>query len=163
MTDRLAVAALDALRRRGWSLGVSESLTGGGVSAALVSVPGASAVLRGAVVAYATPLKTSLLGVDAALLASEGPVHPEVARQMADGIRRAVAIDGVAADVGVSTTGIAGPESPDGQPVGTVHVGVVTPDRSTTFSLQLDGDRDQIRAASVNAVLSALVEVVGNS
>jgi nicotinamide-nucleotide amidase len=162
MTDSTAAAALAALRRRGWTLGVAESLTGGAVSAALVSVSGASSVLRGAVVAYATPLKMSLLGVDTELLTAEGPVHPEVARQMADGVRRAVAIEGIAADVGISTTGIAGPESPDGQPVGTVHIAVITPEATTTVSLQLEGNRDQIRAATVDAALATVVKVLGN-
>lgn len=82
-----AAAALEELRRRGLTLAVAESLTGGALSAALVSVPGASAVLRGAVVAYATPVKASLLGVDPGLLAAHGPVDPEVARQMARGVR----------------------------------------------------------------------------
>lgn len=163
MTPSLAQDAIEALRRRGWSLGVAESLTGGAVSAELVSVAGASSVLWGAVVAYATPVKSSLLDVDAALLAKTGPVHPEVALQMADGVRRAVAVNGRAADVGISTTGIAGPDSPDGQPVGTVHIGVVTPEMSLTVPFLLEGDRAQIRAASVDAVLSALLEALGNS
>lgn len=155
--------AIEALRRRGWSLGVAESLTGGAVAAELVSVAGASEVFWGAVVAYATPVKSSLLGVDAELLARSGPVHPEVALQMADGVRHAVAVQGSAADVGISTTGIAGPDSPDGQPVGTVHIAVVTPERSLAVPLLLAGDRAQIRAESVDAVLSALREALGNS
>lgn len=163
MTSSVPSAVIEGLQRRGWSLGVAESLTGGAVSAELVSVAGASSVLRGAVVAYATPLKVSLLGVDAALLARTGPVHPEVAVQMAEGVRRAVAIDGRDAEVGISTTGIAGPASPDGQPVGTVHVGVATPVTSFSVPLHLVGDRAQIRAASVDAVLSALLEALGNS
>lgn len=155
--------AIEALRRRGWSLGVAESLTGGAVAAELVSVPGASEMFWGAVVAYATPVKSSLLGVNAELLARSGPVHPEVALQMADGVRHAVAVQGSAADVGISTTGIAGPDSPDGQPVGTVHIAVVTPERSLAVPLLLAGDRAQIRAESVDAVLSALREALGNS
>ncbi|MCM3779102.1 CinA family protein [Microbacterium hydrocarbonoxydans] len=147
--------AVDALTRRGWTLGVAESLTGGAVAAELVSVPGASAVLWGAVVAYATPVKHSLLGVDEALLAAHGPVHPRVALQMADGVRRTVAV-GQPADVGIATTGIAGPNSPDGQPVGTVHVAVVTPECSVSESFRFDGDRARIRASSANAVLSLL-------
>ena len=147
--------AVGALTRRGWTLGVAESLTGGAVAAELVSVPGASAALWGAVVAYATPVKHSLLGVDEALLAAHGPVHPRVALQMADGVRRAVGV-GRPADVGIATTGIAGPDSPDGQPVGTVHVAVVTPECSVSESFRFDGDRARIRADSVDAVLSLL-------
>ncbi|MCK2036530.1 CinA family protein [Microbacterium sp. SSW1-49] len=160
MTSSAAVV-LDALARRGWTLGVAESLTGGSVSAALVEVPGASAVLWGGVVAYATPIKHSLLGVDAELLERHGPVHPTVALQMAEGVRRAVSIDGLAADVGISTTGIAGPDSPDGQPVGTVHVGVVTPEASRTAAFLFDGNRAQIRSATVDVVLRTLWDVLG--
>lgn len=147
--------AVRALTRRGWTLGVAESLTGGAVAAELVGVPGASAALWGAVVAYATPVKHSLLGVDETLLAEHGPVHPRVALQMADGVRRAVGVERPA-DVGIATTGIAGPDSPDGQPVGTVHVAVVTPECSVSESFRFDGDRAGIRASSVDAVLSLL-------
>ncbi|MFT4258484.1 CinA family protein [Microbacterium sp.] len=152
-----AAAVLEAMRDRGWTLGVAESLTGGAVAAELVSVPGSSAVLLGAVVAYATPVKHTLLGVDEALLAAHGPVHPEVARQMAVGIRSAVAVDGRSADAGVSTTGIAGPDSPDGQPVGTVHIAVVTPEGEWTRALRFAGDRAEIRARSVQAALALLL------
>ncbi len=134
------------LKELGWTLGVAESLTGGLVAASLIAVPGASAVLRGAVVAYATDIKQSLLGVDATLLAAHGPVHPRVARQMAEGVRRALGTGGEAADVGIATTGIAGPVSPDGQPVGTVHLAVSTPLGSRVESLVLTGTRDEIRA-----------------
>ena len=95
----------------GWTVAVAESLTGGLVVSSLVSVPGASATVRGGVVAYATALKHSLLGVDAALLAAEGAVHPDVARQMAEGVRETAAIDGRAADVGIATTGVAGSDT----------------------------------------------------
>ncbi len=134
------------LKELGWTLGVAESLTGGLVAASLVAVPGASAVLRGAVIAYATDIKQTLLGVDATLLAAHGPVHPRVARQMAEGARRALGRGSEAADVGIATTGIAGPVSPDGQPVGTVHLAVSTPLGSRVESLVLSGTRDEIRA-----------------
>ena len=156
MSGTTPAEALEALRERGWTLGVAESLTGGAVCAALVAVPGASAVLLGGVVAYATPVKHTLLGVDTELLERYGPVHPEVARQMAAGVREAVGVDGLPADVGVSTTGIAGPESPDGQPVGTVHIGVVTPTVSRTRPFRFEGDRDAVRAQPVAAVLDVL-------
>ncbi|MEV8171400.1 CinA family protein [Microbacterium sp. NPDC077486] len=156
MSGTTPAEALDALRGRGWTLGVAESLTGGAVSAALVAVSGASAVLLGGVVAYATPVKHTLLAVDAELLERYGPVHPEVARQMAAGVREAVAVDGRPADVGVSTTGIAGPESPDGQPVGTVHIGVVTPTLSRSEQFRFGGDRDAVRAQTVAAVLDVM-------
>ncbi|MFJ3471980.1 CinA family protein [Microbacterium maritypicum] len=151
-----AAAVLAALGRRGWTLGVAESLTGGALCADLVSIPGASTVLLGGVVAYATPVKASVLGVDADLLAVHGPVHPQVALQMADGVRSVVSVGGSPADVGVSTTGIAGPDSPDGQPVGTVHIGVVTPAAMRTTAFRFLGDRDSIRAQTVAAALEEL-------
>lgn len=155
-----AAELIAALRERGWTLGVAESLTGGAVAAEIVSIPGASAALWGAVVAYATPVKHTVLGVDAALLAEHGPVHAEVAVQMADGIRRVVAVDGRAADVGISTTGIAGPDSPDGQPVGTVHIGVVTPHERISRLHVFAGSRAQVRQQATDAVIAlALVTV----
>lgn len=153
--------AIAALQRRGWMLGVAESLTGGAVTSALVSVSGASSVVRGGVVAYATPIKHSILDVEAGLLAREGAVHPEVALQMAQGVRRAMQVSGVDAEVGLSTTGIAGPDSPDGQPVGTVHIAVVTPARAETRPYFFAGDRSEIRESAVRAALDLLVEIVG--
>jgi len=148
---------LERLADLGWTVGVAESLTGGLVVSSLVAVPGASAVVRGAIVAYATELKHSLLGVDSTLLEAHGAVHPRVARQMAEGVRVRLGRAGAPCDVGISTTGIAGPESPDGQPVGTVHIAVATPLGTRVESLELRGTRDEIRAEAVRrAVRTAL-------
>lgn len=144
----------------GWTLGVAESLTGGLVSSAIVSVPGSSSVLRGGVVAYATDVKASLLGVDETLLEAHGPVHPRVARQMAEGVRRTVGREGVAADVGIATTGIAGPVSPDGQPVGTVHVAVSTPLGSRVESVLLSGGRAEIRGEAAALAIRVALEAL---
>ncbi|MDH2444997.1 nicotinamide-nucleotide amidohydrolase family protein [Amnibacterium sp. CER49] len=152
----LAAGVLALLRERGLTLAVAESLTGGALCDAFVSVPGASSVLRGAVVAYATPLKASVLGVDAALLEREGPVHPDVARAMADGVRRALAVEGRPADVGVATTGVAGPEPQGGRPVGTVFAGVAVGDRVVAVEGRFPGDRAAVRAAAVALALGAL-------
>lgn len=156
----LAAAVLDALRRRGMTMAVAESLTGGALSAALVAVPGASDVLTGAVVAYATPVKAALLGVDEELLAARGPVDPDVARQMAVGVRAALAVDGRAPDAGVATTGVAGPTGQGGHPVGTVHVGVSVGERVLSRRFLFPGDRSAIRAAAVEAALALLLEAV---
>ncbi|WP_084502631.1 CinA family protein [Microbacterium indicum] len=155
-----AADLLTALRARGWSAGTAESLTGGLVVAGLVAVPGASASVRGGVVAYDTRVKRELLGVDGGLLDAHGPVHPEVACQMAYGVRTALAVDGSPCDVGLATTGIAGPASPDGQPVGTVHIAVATPERTVTRHLRLGGDRDEIRRATVDAVIALALDAV---
>jgi nicotinamide-nucleotide amidase len=135
---------------------VAESLTGGLLAAALTSVPGASAVFRGGVVAYATDLKNSLLGVPAELLDRHGAVHPEVAVAMAEGACRRMT-----ASVGAATTGVAGPDPADGQPVGTVHIAVHAGGRTTARALSLSGDRSQIRSATVAESLSLLVTMLG--
>jgi nicotinamide-nucleotide amidase len=143
-----AVAVLRALDARGWSVAAAESLTGGRLTAALVDVPGASAHLRGGIVAYATDLKTSALGVEADLLAARGAVDPAVAEQMAQGVRHVLR-----ADVGLATTGVAGPDPQDGQPVGTVFVAVSTPETTVVTSLTLSGTRDEIRSRAVIGAL----------
>ena len=154
MTVAADVVAL--LTERGLTVAVAESLTGGLLVAELIAIPGASAVVRGGVVAYATALKHSLLGVSAPLLAAHGPVHPEVASQMASGVRRHLAIDGSFADVGLSTTGVAGPGPQDGHPAGTVFVGVAIAEDVRVLRLSLDGDRDGIRRAVVSESLVLL-------
>lgn len=151
MTD--AAAVLAALRSRGWTIAVAESLTGGMVVSSLVDVPGASESVRGGVVAYATPVKSGVLGVDEALLTDAGAVDPAVARQMAEGVRRLLG-----ADVGVATTGVAGPEPQDGKPVGTVCIAVVTPAKASSAELLFAGDRAGIRAQAASAALAACLE-----
>ncbi|MFF5971621.1 CinA family protein [Streptomyces sp. NPDC012769] len=160
-----AARVLALLAERGHTLAVAESLTGGLVAAELTGVPGASQSFRGSVTAYATPLKERLLGVDGTLLAERGAVDPEVALQMAAGVRA-----GLGADWGIATTGVAGPEPQDGQPVGTVYVAVSGPsDRAggtagagKVAALRLNGDRAEIRRESVRSVLELLCELLAD-
>ncbi len=142
------------------TIAVAESLTGGLLVAELISVPGASRVVRGGIVAYDTALKHSLLGVDAALLAERGAVDPDVAAQMALGVRVSLSVDGVPASVGISTTGVAGPDPQDGQPVGTVYVGIAVGERVSILSLRLEGSRETIRRAVVSESLEQLEAVL---
>lgn len=152
---REIVRLLTSARR---TVAVAESLTGGRVVSALVDVPGASAVVRGGVVAYATPLKHTLLRVDPALLAERGPVDERVARQMAEGVRAATAVEGAPADVGVATTGVAGPDPQGEAPVGLVFVAVADAEGAVVRELRLSGDREGIRAAATRAALELLRE-----
>lgn len=158
-----AEALVTALKGAGRTLAVAESLTGGAVSAELVSVPGSSAVLRGAVVAYDTALKSSLLGVPAALLAQHGPVHAEVAALMAEGVRAATAVGGHPADVGVATTGVAGPDPQGEAPVGLVFVAVADAEGTEVRELRLAGDRAEIRAQAVDAALELVTDRLARS
>lgn len=146
-----AAPLIGGLAAAGLTVAVAESLTGGALTAYLVGVPGASAVVRGGVVAYATELKSTLLGVDPDLLAARGPVDPMVAHQMADGVR-----DLLGATVGVATTGVAGPAPQSGQPVGTVFIAVSTAERASVRPLKLVGGRDQLREATVRAAAALL-------
>lgn len=159
----LAAEIVAELTRRGLTIAVAESLTGGLVVAELVGVPGASRVVNGGVVAYNTALKHSLLGVDAALLASRGAVDPEVAAAMADGVRLACGLDGVPASIGLSTTGVAGPDPQDGKPVGTVYVGVSTDAGTRVFDLTLGGPRNLLRRRVVSQSLIELKRVLTES
>ncbi|QKD79973.1 CinA family protein [Actinomyces marmotae] len=146
---QVAEDLLRALGERGLTLAVAESLTAGMVSSALGGVPGASRVLLGAVVSYATRIKAELLGVDAARLAITGPVDAVVAQQMARGAARLLG-----ADVGLATTGVAGPGPADGHPAGTVYIAAFGPWGAVGRRLGLTGGRDEIRAATALAVLS---------
>lgn len=157
-TEALARAVLEGARARGWTLAAAESLTGGLVVAALVDVPGASSVVRGGVVAYATDLKAAVLGVDPDLLARRGPVDPEVAAQMASGVRR-----WLRADVGLATTGVAGPDPQDGHLPGEAYVAASTPAGDRALRLDVAGTRAEVRAGVVRAVLALVLEAWGDA
>lgn len=148
------------LTSRGLTVAVAESLTGGGLTAELTRPAGASSAVLGGIVVYATELKSSLVGVDPALLEENGPVDPEVAAQLADGIRIRCAVAGSPADFGVSTTGVAGPASQGGRPPGTVFVAIAGPTRSRVIELHLSGTRDQVRQATVQRAVALLAEDV---
>jgi len=148
---------VELLIARGLTIAVAESLTGGALVARLIDTPGASAAVLGGVVAYNTELKHSLLGVPASVLAPHGPVDPDVARAMAAGVRTALAVGGVPADVGIATTGVAGPDPQDGQPVGTVWVGLAIGDRVDAYPLMLSGSRADIRTQAVNEAIAILL------
>jgi nicotinamide-nucleotide amidase len=151
----LIVAALAAA---GLTVAAAESLTGGLLTAALTSVPGSSAVVRGGLVVYATDLKESLAGVDSRLLADRGPVDPEVAMALAEGAR-----ERCGADIGVALTGVAGPDAQDGKPPGTWFVALASAIGATTGSSAARSTpagaavgRRSVRADAVNAALDLL-------
>jgi nicotinamide-nucleotide amidase len=137
---------LDALAARGLTVAVAESLTGGLVAARLTSRPGASAVVRGAVVSYASEVKFDLLGV------AEGPVvTEEAASAMAAGVARRLG-----ADVGVATTGVAGPDSAEGVRPGTVCLATWVDGETQAITVRFPGGRDQVRQFAVISVLDML-------
>jgi nicotinamide-nucleotide amidase len=142
--ETMEAAVGKLLLEQSLTLGVAESLTGGLVGSRLTAVPGASDWFRGSVVAYATEAKRKLLGVGDSPAVSE-----ETALEMAAGTASALG-----ADVGLSLTGVAGPAEQDGQPVGTVWIGMHLPSTGDEARLlRLAGERDQIRQI---ATISAL-------
>lgn len=150
-TTRLATSVVRGLVERGLTVGTAESLTGGLVCAALTTVPGASAVVRGGVVAYASDVKAAVLGVDRGLIERDGAVSASVASALAEGVRRVLP-----SAVGVSTTGVAGPDPAEGAPVGTVFLAASGPWGILVEEHAFTGDREEIRAASVGAALRLL-------
>ena len=145
--ETMESVVLDLLEKRGWTLGVAESVTGGLVGGRLTNVAGSSRTFRGGVISYASDVKFGVLGVQ------PGPVVSEnAAVQMAVGARSVLG-----ADVAISLTGVAGPDEQDGRPVGTLCVGVAMPDGSTVSTTTvLPGQRDQMRQMSVITALDFL-------
>lgn len=152
----------------GVTIACAESLTAGLLSATVATVPGASAVLRGGVVVYATELKASLGGVPREVLDADGAVAPTTARYLAAHVREACG-----ATLGVALTGVAGPEPQEGKPVGQVFIGLADgtkataqlagnvlfrhnyADKQATSDILIGGDRETIRRSSVSAALSS--------
>jgi len=159
VAGRAAVAGLvAALAAGGVTVATAESVTGGRLVAALTAVPGSSAVVRGAVVAYATDVKSSALGVDPALLAEHGPVCASVAEQMARGVQGLLG-----ATYGVATTGESGPAPASGSPVGIVFVSVAGTRGAVTREMHLGGSREEIQSAAVVGALELLAEVLADT
>ncbi|MCU1575723.1 MAG: CinA family protein [Leifsonia sp.] len=144
------------LAARGLTVAVAESLTGGELVAELTRPAGASAVVLGGVVVYATELKHSLVGVDQVLLDAHGPVHADVADQLARGVRTRLAVAGRPADIGLATTGVAGPDAQGGRPPGTVFLGLSLGDRTRVIELALTGTRAEIRRQVVQRAIAEL-------
>jgi nicotinamide-nucleotide amidase len=144
----VARALADALLERGLTVAAAESLTGGLVAAELTATEGSSDFFLGSLVVYATDAKKRIAGVPDDLVATHGVVSPEAAGALA-----AAAAERFAADLGVATTGVAGPASQEGHPPGTVHVAAAWRGRTETRSLRARGDRSFIRSLAVTAAL----------
>ncbi len=145
--ETMESVVLDLLRKRGMTLGVAESLTGGLVAARLVNTPGTSDVLRGGIVAYASDVKRSVLGIDAEQVVSE-----ECAQEMAGAARRLLA-----ADVGIAVTGVAGPDEQEGRPAGTVFFGMAVGDApAEAVGTRLPGQREMVRQFATISLLNLL-------
>lgn len=141
-------------RLQGKTLVTAESLTGGGIGAALTGVPGASAVYKGGIVSYVNEVKAEVLGVPQEILDRYGAVSPWTAGYMASGVRELLK-----ADIAVSVTGLAGPGGDEfGHPVGTVYIGYDCNQRSLVKQYRFEGTREEIRSQTVAAALELILE-----
>jgi nicotinamide-nucleotide amidase len=151
-SDTLEAVVGALLGKREQTLALAESCTGGLIGHVITRVAGSSAYFLGGAVAYSDALKERLLGVNRETIMRFGAVSPETARAMADGARRVTA-----ADYGLAVTGIAGPGGgSEEKPVGTVHVGLATPEKIRVAHLHFCGDRWQIQALACQAALDFL-------
>ncbi len=153
---RIAEQTVTLAIGRGLTVATAESLTAGMVAAVLADTPGASGMLQGGVVSYQNSVKAGVLGVPLDLLDDVGAVDGQVAAAMAAGARRICG-----ADIGVSTTGVAGPEPHAGKAVGSVFVGIATAEGSTSYAYSFEGSRAEIRSLACAAALERLLEALG--
>lgn len=153
MTDSQAL--VDLLSERNATVATAESLTGGRLAARMSEAPGSSEIFLGGAVTYATEAKVKVLGVPQEVVDEHGVVSADCARAMAEGARRLLG-----STYGVSTTGVAGPDTQEGKPVGTVFVGIAGPDGTDVVPLALDGDRTSITTETVAAAVEALVAAI---
>lgn len=138
----------------GKTLVTAESLTGGGIGAAITAVPGASKVFKGGVISYTDEVKRQVLGVSQADLDAFGAVSAPVARAMAAGARKLLQ-----ADVAVSVTGLAGPDGDEfGHPVGTVYIGYADDKTVTAGEYHFSGDREVVRSQTIEVALNMILD-----
>lgn len=157
MTEQIQKAArelVSLLREKNITLSAAESCTGGWFAKSVVDVPGASAVFAGGVVSYANGVKERVLGVPEALLARYTAVSSPVAAAMAEGVRRLIGTD-----MAVSVTGLAGPDGGTADiPVGRVYLGLAREGQTETLTLDLPGNREQVRCAAVLCMMKEIIK-----
>ncbi|MBJ7279608.1 MAG: CinA family protein [Candidatus Nanopelagicales bacterium] len=147
MVNDLAYELIQKLGQRHLTISVAESLTGGLVAASLTQIPGASAVFKGGIIAYGDEIKQQVLKVDPALITKFTSISEPVAQSMATNVREIMNTD-----IGIATTGVAGPDKSDGFAPGIVFVAISIGDHKICQKLELVGDRTQIRDQSVNEI-----------
>ena len=154
MSD-LAAKVIDLLRERRESISCAESITGGALTAALVSVSGASDVLVGSIVAYSKEMKINQLGLSAELITEKGLVSKEVALEMAKGAKQKLG-----SSWAISSTGSAGPRALDGSSPGEIWIAIVGPDRQESVKLSLNGARQEVISGAVESALTLLERIL---
>ena len=153
-----ATQIVETLKVRGETITCAESITGGALTSALVSVPGASHVLKGSIIAYASEIKIKELQIAPELIDTSGVVSEEVAIAMANGARRKFATDW-----SLGVTGVAGPGPSHDVPAGTVWLAVLGPNHQETVKLALSGDRENVRRGAVESALGVLARILSSA
>lgn len=154
--NKLAKQLVATCLAKGLSLSVAESLTGGLLASSIVGAGGASKIFKAGFVTYSNEMKNSLLGVDAGVLKSCGAVSAQVAQEMAE---KVCLVTG--SDVGIGTTGLAGPKGAEGKPVGLAYIGVVTPVGVSVSACHFSGGRQEIRMRVVVSAIQRAVHLIG--
>ena len=153
--NTLSSTIVESLKSKGESLSVAESITGGALTSEIVSVPGASHILRGSIVAYSVEIKMRELSVPQELIDRAGVVSEEVALGMADGIRARMNTTW-----SIASTGVAGPGPHQGIAAGTVWLAIVGPNTRETVKLALEGDRETVRRGAVESALGVFARIL---
>ena len=151
----LAAKVIDLLRERSESISCAESITGGALTSALVSISGASEVLLGSIVAYSKEMKMNQLGLSAELIDDKGLVSKEVALEMAKGARQRLG-----SSWAISSTGSAGPTALDGSSPGEIWIAILGPDRQESVKLSLNGARQEVINGAVESALTLLERIL---
>ena len=139
---------------QGKTLVTAESLTGGGIGAALTAVSGSSAVYKGGIISYTNEIKRNVLGVSGDSLEEYGAVSAKVAGEMVSGVRQLMH-----ADIAVSVTGLAGPGADEyGNPVGTVFIGYEDAEHHVIKKYHFTGDRDAVRSQTIETALELILQ-----
>ena len=156
MTDfPLAQDVVKSLKRKKMTLATAESITGGGLGAAITSVPGASDVFLGGLITYSDQSKTKFLDIAKRILTKHTAVSEEVAIAMAQSARKQFGTD-----YAIATTGVAGPGKAYGQKAGTVWVAIDSKKGPVTLCLALSGTREDIRHATIQSALAAFTRIL---
>jgi len=155
MTTTLSTTIVESLKSTGETLSIAESLTGGALTSEIVSVPGASHILKGSIVAYSVEIKVHELSVSQDIIDKVGVVSEEVALAMADGVKARMN-----STWSIASTGVAGPGPHHGIPAGTVWLAIVGPDTRETVRLALEGDRERVRRGAVESALGVFARIL---
>jgi nicotinamide-nucleotide amidase len=155
MTTSLSTTIVESLKSTGETLSIAESLTGGALTSEIVSVPGASHILKGSIVAYSVEIKVHELSVSQDIIDKVGVVSEEVALAMADGVKARMN-----STWSIASTGVAGPGPHHGIPAGTVWLAIVGPDTRETVKLALEGDRERVRRGAVESALGVFARIL---